>query len=347
MTFNFDWPFAHDFSRPTGKIKAQCEDFRVVERLPEQASGEGEHLWLEIEKTGQNTAWVARQIANWAGVKARDVSYAGLKDRHAVTEQTFSVHLPGVDNPAIETLDIEGCRLISAQRHIRKLKTGQLVGNQFTIRVRDVDADLNQLAQEWQQLCQHGVPNYFGPQRFGHGGKNVDVGIDWLLGKKKLPRHQQSIYLSAVRSYFFNEILAKRVSQGTWNQLIDHEFAQFTEGKAGFYVEQPADEDIERCQQGVLSPAGSLIGLSKDEYTGLDERERTIVAEFADVISALEHKKVSRHFRKLRMLPENTELTDIDGDPLFSFFLPAGSFATSVLAEIISFNVAGLGDVNE
>ena len=334
MTYSFDWPCAHGFLKSTGSIKQWNADFVVKEQLPESPSGEGEHLWLTVEKDGQNTAWVARQLASWAGIGQRDVSYAGLKDRHAVTEQTFSLHMPGKLAPSLDSLNIDGVRVVAAHRHNRKLKTGQLIGNHFTIRVRQCSLSAQDLGEYWQQICQHGVPNYFGPQRFGHGGQNVTKGVAWLVDGAKVQRQQQSIYLSAVRSFLFNKLLASRVVDKSWSELKANDFAQFSEGKAGFYCELPEQNDIQRCRAGQLSPSASLPGLSKDQFSGLDERELLILDEFADVMEALKERKVMRHFRKLRVIPEQPSFDIVDNDPVFSFFLPAGCFATSILAEM-------------
>lgn len=342
------WPRAHGFALLDGRLKTENRDFIVEERLPETPSGDGEHLWLDIEKDGQNTAWVARQIARWAGCKPRDVSYAGLKDRHAVTRQTFSVHLPGQDAPSHHLLHIDGVRVVSASRHHRKLKTGQLIGNQFTIRVRGVSADPVQIEQYWGTICRQGVPNYFGPQRFGHDGQNVDVGFDLLLGKQKRPRHQQSIYLSAVRSFLFNELLAARVADQTWNKVIVGDFVQFSEGKTGFYSETQDADVVTRCEQGKLSPCASLPGLNRESFAELDRRERAELNQYSDIINALETKKVMRQFRKLRLIPESPVLSFIENDPVFSFFLPAGAFATTLLSELIDMgSTSGVKDINE
>lgn len=328
------WPKGLQLTRINGVLKQCNEDFRVDERLPETPSGEGEHLWLTIEKNGQNTAWVARQVAKWAGCKPRDVSYAGLKDRHALTRQTFSVHLPGKNAPSEHSLDIDGVRVLDAVRHHRKLKTGQLIGNHFTIRVRQTGADEARLRADWDQICTLGVPNYFGPQRFGQNANNIATGIDLLLGKQNRPRHQQSIYLSAVRSAFFNDLLAARVENKTWNQLIEGDFVQFTEGKTGFYCESADDDTRRRCDAGKLSPCASLIGLNRESFPLLDTRERDQLADHQEVIEALEKRKVMRQFRKLRLFPEQPELTFDEGDPVFSFFLPAGTYATTLLSEL-------------
>lgn len=341
--YDFNWPRAYSFDRVYGQIKQSPEDFAVIEQLPEEPSGDGEHLWVKVRKVGQNTQWLAKQIARWAGVKPRDVSYAGLKDRHAVTEQTFSVHLPGQADPSFSDLEIEGVTILDAQRHSRKLKTGQLIGNEFRIRIRGAQQHIEVLESNWNLLTQHGAPNYFGVQRFGHGGHNVDKGVQFLNDEIRLPRHQQGIYLSSVRSYLFNEILAWRIRDGSWNRLIAGDFVQFNEGKAGFYCEEPDSKDTERCQQGTVSPCGSLPGISRDSYPALELREQEILSEFSGLIGGLTRKKVSRHFRKLRVFPERPSFESVDGDPLLSFFLPAGSFATSVVAELCELNTGNQG----
>jgi len=346
MKYDLNFPRAHGFERVLGRLKKENSDFIVTERLPEQPSGEGEHLWLLIRKDGQNTQWVARQLAKWAQCQPRDVSFAGLKDRHAVTDQTFSIHLPGKETPNIESMEIEGVTVLDVNRHSRKLKTGHLVGNRFEIRIRDHQVNLQQLEANWNQVCEKGVPNYFGPQRFGNGGKNVESGIEWLCGRQKPPRNLQSIYLSSVRSFLFNKILAKRVETDNWDKLLEGDFAQFTEGKTGFYCETVAEDDHSRCIQGIVSPAGSLPGDSRDEFPLLDQRENEVLGDFNDILKVLKEKRVSRHFRKLRVIPEKPEFKIIEGDPVFSFFLPAGCFATSVLEELVDWQSFGGGAVD-
>jgi tRNA pseudouridine13 synthase len=335
---NRSWFRAHDLPLSQGVLKEQNTDFIVTERLPEQPSGEGEHIWLTIEKDGQNTAWVARQLAKWAGVKPRDVSYAGLKDRHAVTRQTFSVHLPGKVSPSTHLIHIDGVKLIDAQRHSRKLKTGQLIGNHFSIRLRQVSQSLEAIQQNWQKVITDGVPNYFGPQRFGFAGQNVEKGVDWILGRESAPRQHQSIYLSAVRSYLFNHLLEQRVKDGTWNRLIAGDFVQFTEGKSGFYCEQPEENDHARCDSGQLSACASLPGSIKEVFSTLDQRESQQLEPYESWVQALEQKNVARQFRKLRLLPENAQFEIVEGDPVLQFFLPAGSFATTVLSELFQWS---------
>lgn len=329
-----DWPRAHGLVLAKGYLKQQCDDFVVTERLPEQPAGAGEHLWLVAEKRSQNTEWVARQLARCFGVAPREVGYAGRKDRHAVARQTFSVPLPLCAAAPCPPLSIPGVTLVTSARHRRKLKIGQLIGNHFSIRVRHSTAARTEVEQRWRQVCQQGVPNYFGPQRFGTDGSNLQVGIDWLRGRTKLPRFRQSICLSAVRAFLFNQLLAHRVEKNSWQQPHQYDYVQFTEGKAGFYVEELTADIAQRAHAGKLSACASLVGQRKQRFLALDADESAVLEPYADIVEALIAKQVIRQFRKLRVLPESPALNWMDGDPVFSFFLPAGSFATAVLREL-------------
>lgn len=328
-------PFA--WGGPVGRavLKDRPEDFRVEEVLPEEAAGEGEHLWLTLEKTGQNTAWVARQLSRWANLPLRAVSYAGLKDRHAVTTQTFSLHLPGREDP-VQPLVIDGVRVLSRARHSRKLKTGQLAGNRFTIRLRQFDGDADALVERWRHLVKQGVPNYFGLQRFGAGGNNLDRARRWFRGEAKVPRGQQGIHLSAVRSYLFNRLLAQRVADATWNRLLPGDFAQFREGQGGFFCEQPGPEDLERLEDGRISPTASLPGDMNGDVTAIDEWELRVLADEREWLDGLRARRLQRARRKTRVYPEGGELSWEAGDPVFRFFLPTGSYATMALREAVT-----------
>lgn len=331
------WPRAWGEPVGSGRIKAEPADFQVTEVLPDQAEGEGEHLWLTLEKTGQNTAWLARQLARWAEVAPRAVSYAGLKDRHAVTRQTFSLHLPGRADP-VRAPDIEGVRILGQSRHRRKLKTGQLVGNDFVIRVRDFSGDADALAARWQRLVTAGFPNYFGAQRFGADASNLDRALAWFRGEARLPRGQAGIHLSAVRGYLFNRLLARRVAAGHWNRWLAGDFLQFREGRGGFICEQAGKDDLARLADGILSPTASLPGRIGEPLGALDEREAEWLAGEDEWLAGLERHGVERGLRKTRVFAERGELRWLDGDPLLRFFLPAGSYATAALRELLDWD---------
>lgn len=174
MSYQFnELAYADTKSEISGRLKAQNTDFKVDELMPVELSGEGEHLWLKIEKDGSNTDWVAQQLAKFAGLKSMAVSYAGMKDRHAVTTQWFSLHLPGMDDPDFSQLASDEFKILQQKRHDRKLKRGALSGNRFSIRIIELQGKLDSLDARLQQIKQQGVPNYFGEQRFGREMGNL------------------------------------------------------------------------------------------------------------------------------------------------------------------------------
>ena len=166
--------FLHGKPQSTGLLRQQKSDFKVFEQLPFLPCGEGEHLFIHIRKIGANTVFVARELAKYFKVKEQLVSYAGLKDRFAVTEQWFGVHVPGKQEYDLKDLSIEGVEILSYKRHNKKLRTGALTGNRFELILREI-TDLKALNQRWEKIVREGVPNYFGEQRFGIDGMILDI----------------------------------------------------------------------------------------------------------------------------------------------------------------------------
>ncbi|MFN3618313.1 MAG: tRNA pseudouridine(13) synthase TruD, partial [Aquabacterium sp.] len=220
------WPHAYPITGASATLKGLNEDFRVTELPLQLPSGEGEHLWLDIEKNGANTAYVAQQLAEAVGVTERDVGYAGLKDRYAITRQWFSIYLPygkgPVETPDLTRLQHPEFKVLSQQRHLKKLRPGDLRGNHFRIVLRDVAGGPEALAAveaNLKAIAAQGVPNYFGAQRFGFDGDNVEQGRAMLAREIRVRNpKKKGIYLSAVRSFIFNEVLAQRIQQGLWGQ---------------------------------------------------------------------------------------------------------------------------------
>jgi len=210
----------HGESVLDARFRVEATDFRVEELPAFAPSGAGEHLLLEIEKTGMNTAFVAGLLARWAGVAPMAVSYAGMKDRHAVTRQRFSVHLPKRQAPALDTLSAEGLRVLATDWHARKLQRGALAGNRFVLVLREVNGDRDAIEARLATIQRGGVANYFGEQRFGHDGGNLDAAQSMFAGRR-VGREQRSILLSAARSALFNAVLHARVQSGTWDTGVD------------------------------------------------------------------------------------------------------------------------------
>lgn len=323
----------------SGRIRAVPEDF-IVEELPAfEASGEGEHLLLDIRKRGMNTAFCAERIARWAGVDVREVSYAGMKDRHALTTQRFSVRLPGKSAPDTALLENAECTVLGAVRHNRKLARGALAGNRFVLRLRDLAGAADAIESALQAIAAQGVPNYFGEQRFGAEQANVGKALGMFEGRR-VDRAKRSIYLSAARSFLFNQVLAWRVEQETWNKPLPGEVWMLEGTKSIFGPEQLTDDIRARCAAKDVHPTGPLWGAgmlrSTDEVRALETR---LNVETPELCRGLEKAGLHQERRALRLIPKNLQWRFEADDVLeLRFDLPPGAYATSVLAELGDFS---------
>lgn len=335
------WAGSHAHGSPlaSGRIRTQNRDFLVEEVLGFPADGEGEHWLLKVEKTDSNTAWVAGQLARIGGVSRRDVGYSGLKDRRAVTLQYFSIPLrrdgPG-DWCAIKA---DGFRVRDAQRHRRKLRRGAHQGNRFSLLIRECNADPRELARRLQRIASDGVPNYFGEQRFGRAGGNLslarrvfaDPGHPW-------PRADKEFALSASRSLIFNEVLAARVRQGSWNQLLPGDVAMLSGSRSVFKVDAVDDTLLQRLAQHDLDPSGPLPGEAGLVPSGIPLQLETSVCDaFPGLGPGLAAWRVKADRRRLRLLPTDLGWELGQEGLALSFTLPSGSFATAVLRELIDY----------
>ena len=330
------WPYVYGSPSGSGKIRTFPEDFIVKENLSFEPSGEGEHAFLQIEKKGENTEYVARQLSRFANVRQRDVSYAGLKDRYAVTTQWFSVWLPGKADPDWAGFESDSMKVLQAVRHARKLKRGVLSGNSFKLLIRDWQGDQAKTIQQLEQIKAHGIANYFGSQRFGNQGQNVNKALAMFDGAK-VGREQRSIYLSAARSFIFNKILAYRITQNNWNQAISGDTYQFDLSHSCFQSDQPDAEITRRLDAKEIHPTGVLWGrgiadVSADALT----IEYSIIDTHEELAKGLVASAVDRDRRALRVNVQDLQWTFINETSLeLCFTLPAGSYATSVLREIV------------
>lgn len=317
-------------------LRAQPEDF-VVEELPGYvADGGGEHAWLWVEKRGANTEWVARQLAAFCGIPAADVGYAGLKDRHAVTRQAFSLHLPGKIDPDWSRFAAEGVKLLEVSRHGRKLKRGALRGNRFVLRLREVQGDRQRAERVLGQIAAGGVPNYFGEQRFGLGGRNLEQARAMFAGRR-VRREMRSLLLSAARSQIFNEVLAARVALGTWNQAMDGDIWALAGSHSWFGPEAFTSTLATRLADGDIAPSGPLWGEGEPPSAdAAGDLERGVAATHADLVAGLVDARMRQDRRPLRLLPRDLHWQWLEPGTLeLSFELPAGSYATVVVRELL------------
>ncbi|WP_415880099.1 tRNA pseudouridine(13) synthase TruD [Methylomonas sp. TEB] len=338
-----EWPYAYGGPSGTGAIKTEPEDFVVEEILSFEPEGSGEHVFLHIEKIGENTEYVARQLARHAGVRQHDVSYAGLKDRHGRTRQWFSVWLPGKADPDWSAIETDRLQVLQTVRHARKLKRGVLAGNRFTLLIRNWTGDQELAEKQLQHIKAQGFPNYFGPQRFGHHGQNIDRALAMFAGAK-VKREQRSLYLSAARSYLFNLILARRVEQANWQRAISGDVFKL-DGSNSCFTGDTNDVSLSaRVEQGDIHPTGIMWGRGGKIATAeAGAIESAVIAANAAVADGLIAFDLEADRRALRALPQDMAWQWLDNQLKLSFNLPAGSYATALLREIIG-DAPGAGD---
>ena len=317
-TFSLDFPFAYGQPTVTADFRTEPEDFQVYEHLGFVPCGEGEHVYLHVSKRGENTAWVAQKIADLAQVTLMDVGYCGRKDRHAVTTQWFSVYLPKVDvAPDWLTLNSDSIQVLSFSRHQHKLRRGDHESNQFVIRLRNpIVANKVEFEQKIAQVLAQGVPNYFGEQRFGRNANNLPEAHAVLVeGRRMRDKQKRGLYISAARSYLFNQILAARVLAGNWSSALEGE------------------------PDGV--PTAPLWGRGRSASIGAAaEIEKTVVAEWAAWCDGLEHAGLSQERRALVLKPDTASWRWLEGDIELSFALGSGEFATTILRELARLTLA-------
>lgn len=328
---------AHGEAALTARIRSVPEDFAVDEIDAFVASGAGEHLLLTVEKRGMNTAFAAKRIAAWAGVAESAIGYAGLKDRHALTRQRFSVWIPKKIAPDIDTLQSEDLRVLEHAWHSRKLPRGALAGNRFTLTLREVEGDTAAIEARLNAIAGRGVPNYFGEQRFGRGGDNVSKALSMFAGRR-VAREERGHLLSAARSELFNRVLAARVAASCWDTGLDGEVWVLDGSRSVFGPEPWNDVLAERLARFDIHPSGPLWGRG-ELRTQADARALELATLDDEHLRALrdglERAGMDQERRALRLRPEGLDFDWPEPGVLrLRFSLPAGCYATTVLAEL-------------
>jgi tRNA pseudouridine13 synthase len=330
-------PRAYGTPPLTATLRSIPEDFRVEEILGYEPDGEGEHAFLWVEKREANTDWVARELARFAGVSPMNVGYAGLKDRHAITRQAFTVQLPGKADPDWSAFPHAEVNVLSSTRHKRKLKRGALRGNRFVLVLRDVQGDRSRAEEVLQAIASRGVPNYFGEQRFGREGGNVAQARAMFAGRR-VDRDKRSILLSAARSHIFNNVLAARVERDAWDKPLEGEIWSLAGSRSWFGPEPFDDLLAARLAQGDIHPSGPLWGQGDSPAGSVaGEWEREVAATYSDLADGLVAARMDQERRPLRLLPKDLRWQWQDDETLeLSFELPAGAYATVVARELIA-----------
>jgi tRNA pseudouridine13 synthase len=330
-----------------GRIKRLPEDFEVEEIPAYEPSGTGSHLYLWIEKRDMGAEYFVRQVARRLRIAPGEVGTAGLKDRHAVTRQWVSV--PASAGEQLNQLEGDGIRLLRVTRHGNKLKAGHLRGNRFRILVRDVDAKAGQnLEPLLLQIRENGLPNYYGPQRFGKDAETVRLGLALLRrepppetasGRKANLRNPflRKLALSAGQSALFNHYLGCRLADGLFRKTMAGDvMAKWPFG--GMFVTEDVAREQERFDRRETVHAGPIFGRKTfGAHAEAADREAATLRAFALSPAALNHfGKLLQGTRRHNIIyvDDLVATSDVEGVRLI-FTLPAGSYATILLREIM------------
>jgi len=326
-----------------GRWKDQAEDF-VVEEIPAyEPSGAGEHLFLWIEKKDVSANDLVHHVGRSLRCSPRDIGVAGLKDRRAITRQYLSV--PAKLAADVPKIDTDSIRVLRSAQHGNKLKTGHLRGNRFSILIREVgDQALERANAIAEQIRTNGFPNYYGAQRFGHGGETLQLGLDLLTGRKKsrdIPgakrRFLLRLSLSAVQSDLFNRALASRLNDRLLNTVLAGDVMEVV-ASGGKFIADDVTAEQARYHAGEIAVTGPMFGLKMREPTGVPLQRETELLDWSGL--------GPEHFAKYLNLMTGTRRPyvirpgelGIEADPAglrFQFSLPSGAYATMLLREFM------------
>ena len=324
----FNIGFTHAYGKPTiiADFRTKPDDFIVTENLGFEPCGEGEHLYVQIKKIGENTNWVAEQLANHFKIRTMDVGLAGLKDRHAVTTQWFSLYLPkhekAVDWSQFTVAADANVEILNWGWHKQKLRRGMHVANRFVITLRNLSSQ-DGLEPRLKTVEEQGVPNYFGEQRFGHSANNLVHAHKWFVENEVIRKNKlRGMVMSAARSYLFNQVLQARVEAGNWQQPIAGDVA--SESHATLQTEA----------------TGPLWGRGRALVTDATlELENAALSDYSLWTNGLEYCGLDQDRRSLRLMPNGFKWTlNDDSSLVLEFDLGSGQYATSVIRELLLLN---------
>ena len=321
--------------KQTALLKAECADFVVKEQLGYDMTGDGEFVAVKVRKTDCNTLFVGEQLAKFAGISARNMSYAGLKDRKAVTEQWFSLQMPGQPTPDFSQFSLEGVEILEVTRHQRKIRIGSLQGNHFEILLRNAE-ETDELKERLDFLAKNGFPNYFTEQRFGRDGNNLTQALRWANGEIKVKdRNKRSFYLSAARSEMFNLIVSKRMELNLAQQILVGDVLQLNGSHSWFVVDE--SEDLAQLQQRLAQQdvllTAPLIG--EEEKSAVDF-EHEIFAQHQALFALMRQERMKAARRPILMQPQQFQWKFEPNGLRLQFDLPAGSYATALIRELVN-----------
>ena len=322
-------------------LRSRPEDFVVSEELGFALSGEGEHVFLYLQKRNLNSMELLQRVAVLSGVAERDIGISGLKDRNAVTRQWFSVGMAGKTEPDWAALEAGGdVQVLAQERHSRKLKRGVHRANRFSLVLRELRGERPEIQQRLQVLRERGAPNYFGEQRFGRDGATLEQARLWVAtGGRRIARARRSLYLSALRSFLFNRLLAFRVAAGSWNRVLSGDVCILQGSRSLFTCDDVDDTMTERARLGDVHPGLPLWGQGDSPASpARAEEQLATLAEHRAICDFLERAGLQLAWRPARLLADDFcwEFCD-DGSLQLDFALGAGVYATALLAEVFRY----------
>lgn len=319
-----------------GRLRSQPEDFEVEEIPAYEPSGEGEHLFLWIEKRGTGAEWLLKHVAQRLDMRQGDIGCGGLKDRHAVTRQYLSVPAKAAEGK-LEQLDGDGIKVLHAKRHGNKLRNGHTKGNRFRIRIRDVAEPAN-VEPILERIRQYGLPNYYGEQRFGRGNETLEIGLKMLAGERpRVPHFLKKLALSSVQSALFNAALGARIKDNLLKTVLAGD-VMMKRPSGGLFVAEEFPREQERFDAGETVHSGPMFG-TKMFPCKADAAEREVKLLVASGLTPAS-------FEGFGNLMEGTRRPnlvffdrigmerDADGVVL-DFTLPSGGYATVLLREVM------------
>ncbi len=333
-----DLQYANSEPSVSADYKVKPEDFRVKEVLSFEPSGQGDHLFLLIEKTGLSTQELHEKLVAYFKCPNKDVSYSGMKDKQAVTQQWFSIKFNSHNSPDVEGFLSEDYKVLKTIKNSRKLKRGSHHSNSFTIRLRNLSENPKTLVERLESIKVEGVPNYFGEQRFGNDGDNVRKAKQLFSGAIKVQnRYLRSLYFSAARGWLFNKCLSKRIELGNWNQYLEGDVMSL-EGTSSSFAPDVWDQVlVARLAAKDIHPSGPLWGNGNPKTSRLcAELEQELVGVERDLKKGLEESGLEIGRRALRSMVKDLIYTFEDDETLLlEFSLNKGAYATAVLRELV------------
>jgi tRNA pseudouridine13 synthase len=349
MKLEFDWNdlplVTHDLPGTGGRIRGEPEDFQVTEIPAYVPSGQGDHTYIWLEKRGHTTKFVLDELSKQLNIKFGDIGVAGLKDRHAVTRQWIS--LPNKYESRLESFHLEGVQILEVSRHANKLGIGHLRGNRFRLRVRDTVPDAAHIARAvLDRLDIAGIPNCFGPQRFGNTGQNAVRGLELvqdgrMRGPESIPLKR--FLIGSLQSVLFNYYVRLRFERGLYDALLTGDVAK-KHDTGGMFTVSDGELETPRAKRLEVSATGPLYGKKVMPAHGPSRAlEDEVLAHFELTTESFKARKGSRRITRVKLEDANLEPTE-DGFWI-AFGLPKGSFATVVLREVMKVGVDAVDDV--